>query len=213
MFFDLDDTLYPSTSGIWEAIGVRMELYMTDVLGFAANEVAIRRQTLFKEYGTTLRGLKSLYNIDELEFLEYVHDIPLEQYIRRDEALIETVSLYNSRKIIFTNANQGHAKKVLSLLGLDTFFDQIIDVLCVSPYCKPFPQAFRIALELSGDLDAEDCVIIDDSIRNLETARKLGFYTIQVGTETRSPYADAAVMSLVDLPNVIPVQVGMETEL
>ncbi len=204
MLFDLDDTLYPSTSGVWDAIGDRMDSYIIKTLGVAANEVKQIRNGLFHEYGTTLRGLKTLYHIDERDFLDYVHDIPLAQFLGKDEALIETISAYDSRKVIFTNANQGHAERVLEVLGLADFFPEIVDVLQISPYCKPLPQAYQKALEIIQIEDPEHCVFIDDSPRNLKTAREMGFYTIQVGTENRCEFADAAILSLLDLPDVIP---------
>ena len=204
MLFDLDDTLYPSTSGVWDAIGDRMDSYIIKTLGVAANEVKQIRNGLFHEYGTTLRGLKTLYHIDERDFLDYVHDIPLAQFLGKDEALIETISAYDSRKVIFTNANQRHAERVLEVLGLVDFFPEIVDVLQISPYCKPLPQAYQKAMEIIQIEDPEHCVFIDDSPRNLKTAREMGFYTIQVGTENRCEFADAAILSLLDLPNVIP---------
>ena len=30
LFFDLDDTLYPPTSGLWDAIGERIETFMRE---------------------------------------------------------------------------------------------------------------------------------------------------------------------------------------
>jgi len=210
MLFDLDDTVYPATSGVWEAIGVRMDTYMTDTLGFAAGEVHELRKSLFAQYGTTLRGLKTVYGIDEVAFLDFVHDIPLDQYIRRDEGLIETLAAYDDRKLIFTNANRAHAQRVLNLLDIDDQFERIIDILDISPYCKPFEEAFQMAIRLAGIGNPADCVVIDDSARNLETASRLGFMTIQVGCSTRSPFADACVPALIDLPSVIPVPINTE---
>lgn len=204
MFFDLDDTLYPSTSGVWNAIGERMDVFINKSLGFTPAEVRKIRNDLFHEYGTTLRGLKTLYDIDERAFLDFVHDIPLDRYLHKDNVLIDTISGYRGRKIIFTNANQDHAVRVLTILGIVDFFPEIIDILQTSPYCKPLPEAYRKALELSGIRDPEKCVLIDDSPRNLKTAHEIGFFTIQVGTETRCEHADAAVLSILDLPDVIP---------
>lgn len=205
MFFDLDDTLYPSTSGIWQAIGDRMDSYIIEQLGIYPDKVKNLRESLFQEYGTTLRGLSALYGINEEEFLDYVHDVPLDRYLRRDVMLIETMSMYPERKLIFTNASRKHAESVLSALGLEGFFEEIIDILRITPYCKPLPEAFQKALVLSGVVDPGKCVVIDDSARNLKTASEMGFFTIQVGTEIRSPYADAAIVTVSDLPDVIPV--------
>jgi len=128
MFFDLDDTLYPSTTGIWQAIGDRMDTYITHQLDIAPEKVKSLRESLFHEYGTTLRGLSSLYGINEEYFLDYVHDVPLDRYLQRDDALIETMAMYKERKLIFTNASQRHAERVLSILGLEGVFDGIIDI-------------------------------------------------------------------------------------
>jgi len=204
MFFDLDDTLYPPTTGVWDAIGDRMDVYITEILGIAPEKVKPLREELFHEYGTTLRGLKTLYGIDEIKFLDYVHDIPLDHYLQPDLALVNTLGLFPGRKIIFTNASQAHAERVISVLGLNGVFSEIIDILQITPYCKPLPGAYQKALEISSVHEVQNCVMIDDSTRNLKTAHKMGFYTIQVGTDARSPYADAAVLTLADLPDVIP---------
>ena len=47
LFFDLDDTLYPSASGLWEAIRQRMTTYMEERLGFSADEVDADPAPLF----------------------------------------------------------------------------------------------------------------------------------------------------------------------
>lgn len=210
VFFDLDDTLYPSTSGIWQAIGVRMDKYIMQTLNIPPEGVQSLRENLFREYGTTFRGLSLLYGIDAHHFLEYVHDIPLNQYLRPDIALIDTMSYYPGRNIIFTNANQMHAERVISILGLEGVFSDIIDIMQVHPHCKPMAEAYEKAILISGISDPRNCVMIDDSARNLKTARDMGFFTIQVGTETRSPYADAAILSLADLPDVIPAEIRSE---
>lgn len=210
MFFDLDDTLYPSTTGIWNAIGDRMDHYITDSLGFVPVDVKKMRNELFYEYGTTLRGLKTLYDIDERAFLDFVHDVPLDRFLQKDVVLVDTLSLFPNRKIIFTNASQDHAERVIEILGIDEFFSEIIDILQISPYCKPMPEAYHKALEISGLSNPADCVVIDDSPRNLKTASEMGFFTIQVGSDTRCPYADAAILTIADLPDVIPA--GMEPQ-
>ncbi len=205
MFFDLDDTLYPFTSGVWNAVADKMNLYMIEILGFDRTEVPVLREKLFRKYGTTLRGLKTEYNINENDFLQYVHDIPLEQYLHPNKDLGDILSLYSERKVIFTNASHDHAQRVIRVLGLEGVFDQIIDITQISPWCKPFPEAFTKAFEIAGVIEPANCVLLDDSPRNLLAARQFGVYTIQVGSEFRSDGADAAVISLLDLPSVIPV--------
>jgi pyrimidine 5'-nucleotidase len=205
LFFDLDDTLYPSHSGIWEAVGERMNTYMMDVLGFDQENVARMRDEFWQNYGTTFRGLRTIYNIEPYSFLDYVHDIPLPNYIQRDENLVATLKGITGRKIIFTNASRRHAENVLNALGLSDLFEQIIDVMKIDPYCKPLPEAFQRAIELAQINDPGNCVVIDDQARNLQVAHEMGFFTIQVGTEVRAPFVDVALLTLNDLAAVIPV--------
>lgn len=206
LFFDLDDTLYPSHSGIWEAIGDRMNTYMMETLGFDQDQVARARDDFWKTYGTTFRGLRTTYNIEPYGFLDYVHDIPLNNYIMRNEALVELIPQIPGKKLIFTNASRRHAVNVLGVLGLGDCFDQIIDVMLLEPYCKPLPEAFERAIQLSGIENPANCVVIDDQIRNLKTAHDLGFYTILVGTEQRAGFVDAAILTPADLVDVIPLE-------
>jgi len=211
MFFDLDETLYPSRTGIWQAIGVRMDTYIVDRLGIETNDVTAFRETLFHRYGTTLRGLREEYGINENDFLAYVHDIPLEQYLEIDPKLASVLEMFPGRKAIFTNADTNHAKQVLRRLGVNTYFEQIIDILSIHPYCKPMPEAFQLALQTAGVSEPANCVMIDDSEQNLRAAHDLGMVTIRVGTEEHADFVDAAIHSIHELPHVIPVSQSRST--
>ena len=77
IFFDLDDTLYPSNSGLWQQIKDRIGLYMLEKLHIPAGQVQTLRRQYFEQYGTTLRGLQANYPFEMLDYLAYVHDVPL----------------------------------------------------------------------------------------------------------------------------------------
>ena len=87
LFFDLDDTLYPSTNGLWNLIRQRMNDYMLEVLRIPPEQVAILRRQYFEAYGTTLRGLQIHYQVDADDFLAYVHDLPVESILSPDAEL------------------------------------------------------------------------------------------------------------------------------
>ena len=72
LFFDLDDTLYPPTSGLWNAIGERIETFMREYVQIPAAEVRDLRTALFLEHGSTMKGLVKLYGIQEQAFLYIV---------------------------------------------------------------------------------------------------------------------------------------------
>ena len=77
LFFDLDDTLYPNTTGLWKAIKERMNDYMRERLQIPAEDISSLREKYYLTYGTTTRGLQIHHNVDTADFLAYVHDLPL----------------------------------------------------------------------------------------------------------------------------------------
>jgi pyrimidine 5'-nucleotidase len=204
LFFDLDDTLYPPTSGLWDAIGVRIETFMRESVNIPADSVHSLRTELFLKYGSTMKGLVKLYGIREQDFLDYVHDVPLAQFLLPNPDLRNTLLMYEQRKVIFTNADTNHANRVLKTLGLQGIFAQIIDIRDIHPFCKPQVEAFTAALQLAGIYDPTNCVMIDDSLRNLHSASQAGLFTIQTGVNACPQGVDAAVLTLLDLPDVIP---------
>ena len=170
LFFDLDDTLYPSTTGLWPAIKGRMNLYMIERLGIPEADVPFLREQYFKMYGTTLRGLQERHNVDKEDFLAFVHDLPLKEYLTPNPILRDVLASLSTRNLIFTNADVPHARRVLAALQLDDFFDTIVDVNAVAPYCKPMPESFAIAMDLADEPDPRKCVMIDDLPRTTRAA-------------------------------------------
>lgn len=206
LLFDLDDTVYSPSTGVWDAIGVRINQFIQDNLNLPPESVSAVRDDLFHNYGTTLRGLQIVYGIDPYKYLNYVHNIPLEDYLQPNPALREVLSQIDARMAIFTNSDQNHALRVLDRLGLTGIFERIIDVMDVAPYCKPQPEAFQQALQILGNPEPSQCVVIDDSLRNVTAARKMGFRTILVGNHNGDPKAaDSWQESLDDLVNLTDV--------
>jgi putative hydrolase of the HAD superfamily len=204
LFFDLDDTIYPSGSGLWDAIKERMTLYMIERLAISPDEVSQLRVSYYEQYGTTLRGLQRHHQVDEDDFLAYVHDLPLASYLKPDTSIRFLLSRLPQRKWIFTNADAAHAKRVMSVLDIAEFFDGVVDIRSTGFACKPEEQAYRFALEAAGESVPERCVFLDDSPKNLAPARRLGFYTVLVGTQQPDPAAHHSIFSLHELPAVLP---------
>jgi pyrimidine 5'-nucleotidase len=214
LFIDLDETVYPTSSGVWDAISERMEQYMHDRLDIPRAEIPAMRKELFLQYGTTLRGLQATRQVDELEFIAYVHDVPLDRLLRPDPGLRQALLRYPQPKLVFTNADRNHASRVIRQVELEGCFAGIVDILDLSPYCKPMPESFEIAMRLAGETDPGRCVLVDDSPRNLAAGRALGFFTVQVSEpkpgfpHPPSP-AHACIERLRELPAVLdPLRFG-----
>jgi pyrimidine 5'-nucleotidase len=203
LFFDLDETLYESSSGIWVAIRERIGLYMHDYIHLDWEVIPTMRAQLFQTYGTTLRGLIALYDIEPQEYLDFVHDIPIEEFVKPDTLLKNLLLSYPQRKLIFTNADRNHARRVLQALGIQDSFEKIIDIQDINPHCKPMAEAFDRALELAGSPDPLTCVMLDDSQANLATASEMGFTTIRVGSNQLSWDYDYCIPRIHDLPSVL----------
>lgn len=204
LFFDLDDTLYPSSSGLWNAIRDRMNGYMYECLNLPPDDIPILRRTYFETYGTTLRGLQIDHGVDADEYLAYVHNLPLEQFLHPHPELTALLLNLPQKKWIFTNADADHARRVLTALGLSECFVGIVDVRAMDFHCKPEPESYRLALALAKETDPRCCVFLDDSVHNLAPARKLGFFTVLVGKNSSHPAAHRTVSRLLDLPQVMP---------
>jgi len=204
LFFDLDDTLYPPQSGLWDIIKQRISLYMHECLHLPWDEIPCRRSGYYREFGTTMRGLMSDFDIDPEDYLKFVHDIPLADYLSPDPELNALIKRYSQKKIIFTNADTNHARRVMDTLQVSDCFDSIIDIHSMSPYCKPLPEAYHIALKEAGEKDPGACVLLDDSPSNLAGAKRLGFYTVRVGGSDHSQDYDVQIASIKELGDVLP---------
>ena len=203
VFFDLDDTLYPANSGLWQAIKQRISQYMRDRVGIPADRVDALRQHYLDHYGTTLLGLKANYAVDVDDYLAFVHDLPLRDYIKPIPGLRPILEAMPARKFIFSNADRNHVRRVLEVLEIEGCFDGVLDVLAMFPHCKPMPETFAMALRLAGETDARHCALIDDSPRTTRAARRLGMFTILYGAGEAHPDADAVLNDLYLLPGLL----------
>ena len=207
LFYDVDNTLYPPESGVWEAIAERIDRYLGERRGLPAAEIPARRTYYFSTYGTTMRGLEIEEHIERQEYLDFVHDVPLRELIQPNPALRGVLLRYPQRRIIFTNADEAHARRVLGVLGVEDCFESIIDVNTIAPYCKPQPEAFALGLRTVGSPAPETCILIDDTPANLEAARELGMTAVGVG-EAANGSADYWVRRVEDLPQVLDGLLG-----
>lgn len=204
IFFDLDDTLYPSSSGLWPEISNRINQYIQNYLNLSWDEVIEIRKGFIAKYETTLRGLKAGYDINEKDYLQYVHDIPLSDYLRPDPIIQQMLKELPHRKIIFTNADADHAGRVIEVLGISKYFDGIVDILSMAPYCKPQPEAYEFALIEAGERIPGRCVMIDDRIDNLDAAQLMGIATVQVGSTDLASERHTTISDLAKLLDVMP---------
>jgi putative hydrolase of the HAD superfamily len=181
-----------------------MSEYMHEKLDLPWSVIPDLRKLYYETYGTTLRGLQTHYDVDPDDYLAYVHDLPLDTYIKPDPDLHILLKKLPQAKYIFTNADSNHARRVLNILGVSDCLDGIIDVRALSFYCKPELQAYKLALELAKVTDAIRCIYLDDSPNNLAPAKEIGIYTIRVGSIEPHPSAYRSIKNIKDLSSEFP---------
>lgn len=183
--FDLDNTLYARGSGVMEEIGRRIQLWLCRELGLTWEEASDLRGEYLRQHGTTMGGLMAEHAVEVQHYLDFVHDIPIEEYLAPDPALVEMLERIPLRKVIYTNATSAHAQRVLRALGAMEQFERVIGIEEVGLHNKFNPEAYQRMLELLN-ASGPECVMVEDSPRNLPPAKTLGMTTILVGAERRS---------------------------
>jgi len=204
LFLDLDDTLYPHTSGLWEAVGGRIQSFIEVRLNLSAEDASYLRAQYLAQFGTTLNGLMHNHQIDPMEYLDYVHDVPVENLIRPDPELQTMLASITIPRVIFTNAYLDYTIRVLKQLGISNLIDQVIDILTLEFSNKPDPEAYLRALALVGNPPSETCLLVDDRYPNLSTATEFGMTTVLVGDGILEGTVDYTIEQIHDLTNAVP---------
>jgi putative hydrolase of the HAD superfamily len=179
IIFDLDDTLYPRGNGLMGEVGRRIQLWLCENMDLGWEEAIVLRRKYFERYGTTLGGLIEEHDIDAHDYLVYVHDIPLEEYVGPNPALDGMLAKIPLRRAVYTNATAEYAWRVLKVLGVSEHFEDVIGIEDVGLLNKPYQAAYeRVLVRL--DAWGPECIMVEDSARNLNPAKSLGMTTVLV---------------------------------
>lgn len=204
LFLDLDDTLYPRTSGLWEAVGGRIQSYIEMKLNICTEDASLLRAQYLAQFGTTLNGLMRNHQVDPMEYLDYVHDVPVENLIPPDPELQTMLASITIPRIVFTNAYLDYAMRVLKQLGVSDLIDQVIDILALEFSNKPDPLAYHRALALAGNPSPATCLLVDDRETNLSAAAELGMTTVLVGDGAAEETIDYTIEQIHGLTIAVP---------
>jgi len=180
ILFDLDETLYSKETGLMAVVSQRINDYMRLRLGIPASQIPELRRRYYRLYGTTGRGLYLHYNLDIHDYMVYVHDLPLEEYLSSDPLLDEVLGSIEAEKAIFTNSPRDYVERVLRVLGVERHFERIFDIYFLEQINKPHRRAYLKVIE-ALESDGQDCLIVDDLVRNLKPGKDLGMVTVLVG--------------------------------
>ena len=189
--FDLDNTLYPFTGEVQGLMDARMNAYLRRVTGLERDAAHELQKRYFRDHGTTLAGLMAHHGIDPYDFLEKVHDIPLDS-VQPDPALGAALARLPGRRLVFTNASAGHAERVLARLGVAALFEHVFHLEAAALIPKPQAHAYEALIAAHG-VTPKTAAFFEDMERNLQPAHGFGMTTVLVGA-----HASASTASFVD---------------
>lgn len=199
VLFDLDNTLYPACCDLFSLIDVRINRYMEDVVGIGAAEVDALRRRYWHEYGATLLGLIRHHGVDPEDYLDYVHAVDVGSRLTPDEGLRHALKESGIPSYVFTNGSRCHADRVLTALGIEDLFVDVFDIRIARYLPKPNPDPYQQVLEQLA-VDGRDCVMVEDQLQNLRTAKKFGMTTVLVAPdgqiEADMSYVDTCLRSV-----------------
>jgi putative hydrolase of the HAD superfamily len=204
ILFDLDNTLYSESCGVFDLIDQRMNEWLISNLQIPESEVNEFRNKYFVQYGTTLRGLMLHHEVNPRDFLDYVHDVPVHEFLSADLELRETLEQVKSRKLIFTNSDLKHANRILDALGVRDQFERIFDIEAMNFIPKPNPDPYRLVLEYLR-MHPKDVLLIDDMERNLKPAQEMGMRTILIGNGKPVDDRHHAIENIKELTDILAI--------
>jgi putative hydrolase of the HAD superfamily len=202
--FDLDNTLHDANPHIFPHINQSMTAYLQEHLQLDEASANARRQHYWLKYGATLSGMMRHHGTDPAHFLWHTHQFPkLAQMMRYEPRLRHVLRALPGKKIVFSNAPQHYALSVLKLLRVADLFEEVVAVEQTRYRPKPDYAGFRYVMRRHRARAAQ-CVMVEDCLENLRTAKKLGMRTVWVNAGNKnSPCVDVKIRDVMQLPGVL----------
>lgn len=195
LLFDMDDTLYPMSSGMNLACRKNIIDFMLQQLKMEESEVPRMCLELYREHGTTMAGLKALgYEFDNDEFHAFVHGRLPYETLKPDPVLKNLLLSMPQRKIIFTNADRAHVLEVLERMGLEDCFEGVICFETLNP-----------VLETADFMDAlDDNAVLGEGGEEFDTIESTGATRVRSKQQILCKPALEAIEAAIQIANIDP---------
>ncbi|MEK9939360.1 MAG: pyrimidine 5'-nucleotidase [Methylotenera sp.] len=201
--FDLDDTLHNASAHIFPVMNQSMTQYIMEHLAMDEHDAHALRKHYWRVYGATLKGLVHHHNTNPHHFLEQTHRLEnLHEMVIQVKRLRHLLKSLPGRKLVFTNAPRSYAIRVLDLLGITDLFEIIFSVESTKFHAKPSARGFQQLLKTLR-AKASDCIMLEDNLAALMTAKRLGMKTIWISRKLHKPsYVDYRLASVLALTHI-----------
>ena len=180
-----------------------MTQYIIDELDMDELAAHSLRQHYWRVYGATLKGLMRHHGVNPYHFLNETHKlIKLPEMVLQTKRLRHMLRTLEGRKVIFTNAPRGYAMRVVDLLGIGDFFELVFSVESTKFHAKPSVRGFQMLLK-TLKASPKNCVMLEDNLSALMTAKRLGMRTIWVAKKLKKPnFVDYRISSVLALTHL-----------
>ena len=201
--FDLDDTLHNASAHIFPVMNQTMTQYIMDHLNLDETAAHKLRKHYWRLYGATLKGLVRHHNTNPYHFLEETHQLEnLHNMVIQVKRLRHMLKNLDGRKLVFTNAPRSYALRVLDILDIEDAFELVFSVESTKFHAKPSVRGFQELLK-TIKAKASDCIMLEDNLPALMTAKRLGMRTIWVSKKLHKPsYVDYRLSSVLALTHI-----------
>lgn len=202
--FDLDNTLHDASPHIFPHINRSMTAYLQTHLQLDEAAANALRIDYWQRYGATLSGMMKHHGTSPDHFLWHTHQFPdLANMVLREPRLRHLLERLPGRKVLFSNAPQHYVHAVLKLLRIDDMFEDVMAVEHTRYRPKPDSYGFLRVLR-QHRVRAAQCVMVEDSLENLRTAKKLGMRTVWVNPGlSNEACVDVKIRDVLELSHAI----------
>lgn len=120
--------------------------------------------------------LYSKHDVDQTTNTKYYKSIEPNTFLNK------LLTKLNGTKYIFSNGNKSHVDFILDKMKLKTFFEKIATLDDYSGSVKPDITAYNYVLQ-NFNLKKQPTYFFEDTLENLETAKKLGWKTVFINND------------------------------
>ncbi|MFZ2620433.1 MAG: HAD-IA family hydrolase [Alphaproteobacteria bacterium] len=199
--FDMDGTVYPENPVYDAQVWALLDHFYAMKTGLPLEQASAKMKSYMASgsYGDNRIGMHQADGIDYAEWDAYWGQhgnpsiIPLNAHLR---PLIHKLP---GKKIIYTDSDAAISHKLLTHLGILDCFDELSTftqrALAGGPSSKANPATYA-AFHASLGVPASQVLFFENSLKNLQRAKALGWKTVLLHGDNTEPYVDAAYPDL-----------------
>lgn len=207
LIFDVDDTLYDVGTGFTAHRNTEgAQSFMVKYLNFPDKHSAkIVRDEYFIKYHSTAKALQVAEKegrlptppgnenregklFDPKDLAEWwATNLDFKLLGGPDPKVVKMLNDSPLKLVVFSNGPRKYVKRVLVELELESIFpdEMLFAVDDVLPHCKPEKEAFDVVLK-KIESKPHECIMVEDSMKNIRAAKALGMITILVAGKSRN---------------------------